>query len=314
VSKLKNISLFFALCISFFVGSIKGMVDNRMAMNHNRKVYLISNPRASLVQFLRMIGNRGDFKVMHIPANYAYCNVPEHDYTKLVEGWYREDAPTTYAQAKEDILKEAEKSNVFVGENTHTANEFLKANTDFLSDPRVQFLVLIREPHGSIIDYYEQKKAKFDELLENQVSKSMGFEGLYNLLVELKATSKGLPLIISTEDLYYNTNNTVQKVCEYLEIPFKEESLHWEDISKNFTTFEEALGWYTIELTDCSKKWHKDAISSTGFTEPGRYAVNTDGQPTFSEIENENHRAICRKAYEENLVYYDKIKALIQAN
>jgi len=275
-------------------------------------VYVISNPRASLVELLRWAGNLNHFKVMHIPANYAYCNVPEHDYTKIVEGWYRQDSPTTYKQAKDDILKEAEKAPVFVGENTHTVNEFLPANPDFMQDPRVKFLVLIREPHGSTIDYYMQKKDYFDTLPEEQMSRSLGFEGLYNLLLQFEKSGKGLPLIVSSENLANKTNETIQKTCDYLNIPFKEQALHWKDISDNFTTFEDKLGWYSLELTDCSKKWHEKAIKSTGFSPIEKYAVDAEGNPTFEEIENLKHREICKKAYEENLVFYDKIQKMIK--
>lgn len=175
----------------------------------------------------------------------------------------------------------------------------------------MQFLVLIREPYGSIIDYYDQKKDYFDKLSEDQMDKSIGFEGLYNLLNQIKASNNVIPLIFSTEDLYYNTNNTVQKICDYLNIDFKEESLRWNDISENFTTFE-SQGWYTIELTDCSKKWHEKAIKSTGFTRPMGYALNVIGEAKFEEIENPKHRAICKKAYEDNLVYYNKILNLFK--
>jgi len=305
---IKKFLLLFALLSIGHNGTILPMNSAQPSEKH-AIVYLISNPRASLVEFLRMIGTRGDIKVMHIPANYAYCHA--NNYVETVKGWYRDDAPTTYSQAKEDIIEEAKKSDVIVGENTHTVNEFLKANPDFISNPDVQFMVLISEPHGSIISYYEQKKDYFDKLPETQMSASIGFEGLYNLLQELKNSDKGLPLIISTESLYYNTRETVQKVCDYLNIPFKEESLQWKDISENFTTFE-SEGWYTIELTECSKKWHGKAIRSTGFTEPGKYAVDTEGNPTFEEIENPKHKEICKRAYLDNLAFYKKIQDLIK--
>ena len=317
----KTIKYFISiLCLSIlgFI-SLNGMEDKGIAhevelktekiVSQNQIVYLISNPRASMVELLRWAGNNNNFKVMHIPANYAYCHA--NNFVKTVEGWYRADAPTTYEEAMNDISKEADKSNVFVGENTHTVNQFLPANPNFMNDPRVKFLVLIRELHGSTIDYYMQKKDYFDTLPEEQMSRSLGFEGLYNLLLEFRKNGKGLPLIISSEDLANKTDETVKRICDYLNIPFKAETLKWNDISKGFKTFTDSLGWYTIELTDCSLKWHEKAIKSTGFTHIERYAV-ADGKPTFEEIENLKHREICQKAYEENLVYYNKIQDMIK--
>lgn len=106
MKKIKYISFF--ILVLFLQSTIYLKANNRI-------VYLISNPRSSMLEFLRMIGERGDFKVMHIPANYAYCHA--NDYVELVKGWYREDAPSNYVQAKEDILKEAEKK-MFLLEKT----------------------------------------------------------------------------------------------------------------------------------------------------------------------------------------------------
>jgi Sulfotransferase domain len=274
---------------------------------HNRIVYLIANPRTCMVEFLRMIHARdGDFKVMHIPANWAYCHV--NNYLDIVKGWYREDAPTSYVEACQTILQEAETAPVFVGENTHTAVEFLAANESFKINPQVQYICLLGEPHKSVISYYEKKKNYFDELPRSQMSKSMGLKDLYELTLEFEAKNLPKPLFLKSEDLYYNTEETVKRVCQYLDIPFKEESLHWQDLSENFTSFP---GWYTIELTDCAKTWHLPAISSTGFTKPASYELDASGRPTFAEIDNPEHREICRQAYEENLVYYNLLLAKV---
>ncbi len=266
--------------------------------SHKRIVYLVATTRSAMVETLRMMGERGDFKIMHIPANWAFCHV--NNFTHLTKGWYRDDAPTTYAKAKEDILKEAEKADVFVGENSHTAVEFLEQNKDFMKDPRVQFVFLVRDPHCVTISYYDRKKDYFEKLTTEEFSESIGFKRMHLLLDELKQCGKK-PLIIDSKDLYYKTKETVQELCSYLSIPFIERSLQWKDISENFNSFE---GWYTIELTDCAKHWHMDAIRSTGFTKPVQYAIDEKGNPTFEEIANPQHRQTCIKIYKENLSYY----------
>ena len=257
-----------------------------------------------MVEFLRMMHARNDFGVMHIPANWAYCHV--NNYLDIVEGWYRQDAPTSYAEARNDIMKEAATAPVFVGENTHTAVEFLAANEDFKTSPQVQYICLLSQPHKAIISYYEKKKDYFDKLPRHQLSKSIGLKDLYELLEDFKSKNLPKPLILSSEDLYNKTHETVQSVCTYLGIPFKEESLHWEDLSENFTSFP---GWYTIELTNCAKQWHSVAIASTGFTLPQSFGLDEFGNPTFEEIANPDHREICKEAYQENLHYYNLLLA-----
>lgn len=269
-------------------------------------VYLIANPRAGLVEFLRMIGERGDFKVMHIPGNWAYCRV--HDFTHLVDGWYREDAPATYAETKADILKWAEKGNVFVGENSHTAKDFLAYEEEFIKDQRVRLLFLISDPHSSIISYYKKKKAYFDELPVGQLVESMGLQYLYELSQKLKQSGCGAPLVIKTQDLHLKPNKTVQRICDYLQIPFIKESLSWENAESTFLDFTD-FGWYTIELPGCSKHWHSSAIKSTRFSKLASYAVDKQGNPTFEEVENPQHRARCIDAYNKSISYYTLLSA-----
>lgn len=262
-------------------------------------VYLIANPRTCMVELLRMMGERKDFKVMHIPANWAYCHV--HNYLDIVKGWYREDAPQTYNQALSDILKESEDHDIFVGENTHTAVEFLMENEDFIKNPAVQFVCLISNPHNAIISYYEKKKNYFDQLPEEQLSQSIGFKDLYLLLDKIRAAGCKNPLILVSKNLYDKTELTVQTLCDYLKIPFKKEALQWANLWENFAYFP---NWYTIERTECAKTWHEKAIKSTTFTQPELYALDEAGNPTFEEIENLKHREICRNAYEENIKFY----------
>ena len=282
-------------------GLLIGILLNLPIQANNRIFYLIANPRASLVQFLRMIGNRGDMKVMHIPANWAYCH--EHNFLDITEGWYRQDAPTTYEEAKNDILKEVEKATVFVGENTHTANDFLAYNPEFLEDPRVSFIFLVSHPHASIIAYYRKKARYFDKLPPNQLADSIGLKGLY--AVREKLLEKGItPVLLKTEDLFQAPEKTVRTFCEQSHIPYIEEALHWNDLSKEFKNFSD-YGWYTIEETECALAWHLEAIKSTGFSEIATFVTDDQGNPTFEEISNPAHRKICIDAYNKNIKYYE---------
>ena len=267
----------------------------------NKLVYCVCNPRSKLIELLRSVGARGDFKVMHIPGNWAYCH--EHNFTDITAGWYREDAPATYKKANEDIYSELKRQNVFVGENTHTAKDFFEKNPNFLHDPRLQLIFLVSDLHAAIISYYSQKQDYFDKLPATQMTDSIGLRGMYELLKQITTNGGTPPHFIKSEDLFFKPKETMQSLCTFLHIPFKENCLSWHDAGSDFTSFSQ-LGWYTIELTDCSKKWHGKAIASTGFTKPEVYKVDAKNNPTFEEIINPEHRAICARAYKENLPYY----------
>lgn len=240
---------------------------------HHNIVYLAATPCSAMVEVLRMIAQRGDMLAMHIPGNLAYCHVPRYidgktiNYLNIVKGWYKDEAPTTYQKTAEVIHQQAALTPVFIGENTHTATEFLTANPDFARQDNVRFVFLIGNPHHLIIDYYNKKKDYFDQLPEAQMANSVGLKDLYEFIKQLTSQHKAV-FICESEKLYSAPEATVQALCNYLQVPFMPESLHWKDISVDFTE----LPFWTIENTECSRTWHMKAIQSTGFTQPPQYA------------------------------------------
>lgn len=300
------------LAVSLAIESISASVMTQpselpCAQKNHSIVYLMATPCSGMVELLRMMHERGDMTVMHIPANLAYCH--EHNYVDIVRGWYRDDAPVNYNQVVTEIDKMALKSPVVIGENTHTALEFLAANQEFADRVQVHYVFLIADPHNIAISYYDKKKDYFDQLPEEQMTNSIGFKGLYAFITSLKDKGHSV-FICQSEDLYRQPETTVQSMCNHLQIPYLSKALHWKDLSPNFSTFP----FWTIENTSCSLEWHLDAIKSTSFTQPQQYATDPSGNPTFEEITNENHRRICINAYKENKVYYDLITSMTLAH
>lgn len=297
ISSIVGISLFLSLTIFLHYTFT---TPQEKTTQKNPIIYMIATPCSAMTQVLRMVHQRGDFTAMHIPANLAYCH--EHNYLDLVKGWYKDDAPTTYQQALTEIKKAAEKKPLFIAETSHTATEFLTKNPEFVALPNVKFLVLIGNIHNLTISHYEKKKDHFDKLPPEQMSNAIGLKALYEFITELKKQNKKV-VICSSPDLFYKPESTVEKLCKELEISFLPQTLHWPDISENFST----LPFWTIENNSCSLAWQNDAIESTGFTEPKQYTVDKQGNPTFEEIKNKKHRDICAAAYQENMQYYTLI-------
>lgn len=300
---------FFLLLSSLFAWSLSAHEEQppeQAAVQQAHPItYIVATPCSGLIETLRMMHQRGDMNVMHIPGNLAYCHV--HNYLNIVQGWYRDDAPTSYAQAAAEIESMAQKGPVVVGENTHTAMEFLADNPDFANNPNVQYVFLIGDPHEITISYYDKKKDYFDQMPEEQIARSIGYKELHAFIASLRENGKRV-FICETKSLYERPDTTIKALCTYLHILYKPEALHWSDLSANFKTFP----FWTIENTNCSLEWHSDAIRSTEFTPSQTYKVDAEGNPTFEEIENEKHHTICEKAYEENKVYYDLIKEMMK--
>ena len=76
-------------------------------------------------------------------------------------------------------------------------------------------------------------------------------------------------------------------------------ALVWDNLGDGFSGKNE---WHEIKKQEITHHWHNDAIQSTGFAQPHHsYDVDQDGNPTFVEIKNLEHRALCINAYKENL-------------
>ena len=120
----------------------------------------------------------------------------------------------------------------------------------------------------------------------------------------MKQHARNKPLLIFSEDLYEHPEETAKKICEYLKIPFKESMLHWKDLGEDFSGKEQ---WYETKHKEFTHHWHGDAIKSSGINKPSTYEVDSQGNPTFSEVDVV-HRAAVIAAYQANKIYYDLIK------
>ena len=120
---------------------------------HHKIVYLISPPRSLSTAFLRMIQTRGDFLILHEPTMAAYCNVFSKEFG---EKTYKKDAPKTFQEVEEKILKAADNCPVFVKEMSVSSREFFSDQPHFIENVHVRFVFLIRNPHGMMISHYKK--------------------------------------------------------------------------------------------------------------------------------------------------------------
>jgi len=271
-------------------------ISSQSGENKKHKIiYMFSPPRSLSVAFLRMMEARGDFGIFNEPAQYAYDKIY---YPELTKEWFRAEAASTYSELKEQLYGQAQSRQIFVKEMSFAVEEFLAQNLDFIKNPDVHFVCMIRNPHHSVISYYN----KIRMVCEN-ASYIVGYKACYNIVELVKKYSPNQLTIIHTEDLYNNPHKTIEKFCEELSIPFKPEALTWSAESSAF----DGNRWHEIKHNPILHHWHGEAIRSSGFGKPHEYNVDAHGQPTFIEIENLEHRKKFKEIYQENLHYYNLI-------
>lgn len=168
--------------------------------------------------------------------------------------------------------------------------------------PHINFVFFVRNPHHTIISEY--KKCAPD--LQNAISKAIiGYHDLLKIIRVVDTYAINEPYIIYTENLYNEPQKTIQHFCEHVSIPFEEEHLHRQSLGIDFDGHNE---WHETKYKDKTHHWHGDAIMSTGIQKPTSYMIDEQGNPTFEEIENPDHRNACKKIYAEQFPYYQAIK------
>lgn len=281
---MKNVSNF--LYIILFVTS-------SICAQH-KIIYLISPPRSLSVGFLRMMEARKDCVIMHEPSHWAWCY--KHVYDD-VQHWYKKDSATTFDQVKQTIFKHAEHTNVFIKEMSFAGRDFLINDPDFLANPQVYFVFLLRDPHSTIVSFTKKASSACRHRLFSYL---MGYQAAYAIFEKVKACGAHPPLIILSEELAANPEKIVQQFCQHVGIPFKPEALHWDNLGTDFDGQE----WGELKYKDAFQRWHAEAVTSTCFHPLTGYEKDAHGEPTFKEIAGDIERERCRKAYEENMIYY----------
>lgn len=266
-----------------------------LTANHDI-IYMISPPRTLSTAFLSMMHARGDCKTFAEPSQFAWNHKESPEFSKQ---HYRPDVFTsgahTFEQAKKLLFDAAQDSLVFAKEMSFAVNNFLKSDLEFIKNPRVHFVFLLRNPHHATISHYQVLQS-----VPRDFSYFMGYKALYELYTLVKKHSSYMPYVIFTEDLYHNPEDTVKRFCEQVGIPYIPKALQWE------SKFEDAgiTAWGELKYKESAQAWHGVALRSTGFSKPAEYEVDAQGKPTFSEVTNQQDRAALRIVYEENLKYY----------
>ena len=205
----------------------------------------------------------------------------------------------SFEEVKKHLLETASEQHVFVKEISFFLCDFLAANEEFVANPNINFVFLIRNPHNAILSYYK----KYQYIVPD-FSFFVGCESSWKDFEIIKAKAKNPITIISAEELCGEPFKTAQHLFARLSLPFRPECLSWEDLGDNFT----GDSWSDAKVQEKIYHWHDSAIKSTGFSPlANSQLVDQNGAPTFEEIENEQDRQECKKMYDENFPFYQKL-------
>ncbi len=260
-------------------------------------IYMITSPRTMSTAFLRMMDNRGDFAVYNEQMIAVYNHKYESDGLKKC---FNEFALDSFDKVKQQLFEGLKKNNLFVKEMSFSVKRFLIDDQEFIRNPKIQFVFLVRNPHASLISFYKKCQEQTEDL-----DFFIGLKELYELFQVIKQESPNAVKILFTEDLSCNAHSTIEAFCSHYQLSFKESQLHWNAYDCNFTGMKE---WHESKFPKYLMHWHSDAIFSTGFTPLKHYDLDEKKEPTFSEVENLKHRKELLQSYHTNIEYYQKLR------
>lgn len=261
----------------------------------HKLVYLLSGPRSLSTICMRMMESRGDFTIYHEPTMGAFHQIHFREFGKAYD---RADAFKSFDEVKHSLAHSLKKGHVFAKDMSFSSYPLLSKDLSFLQNPQHWFVFLIRDPHHMAISFYRKAKGVIEGSFD-----LIGFDHLYEIYQLCKQHNPNGVKLLFTHDLYTDPRAFMDSLCSHVGIPVRDSAFTWKDLGEHFTG--EHL-WHEQKRSEVTHYWHGAAIRSTCIKAPSTYEVDANGKPTFSEIENEEHRKVVRSIYRKNLEYYKK--------
>jgi hypothetical protein len=209
----------------------------------NRVIALWAVPRSVSTAFEQMMRARGDFSALHEPFLPYYYYGEERVNEHFSEG-VEPDPTHDWRRILERIHDEARRGPVFFKDMGYHVSRC--AGPDLLANFDNTFLT--RDPEQSLPSLFR--------LLPEATMEETGFEQQLRLMRITVELTGELPILACAESLREDPAAEVERYCRRLGIEFIPEALHWQEGAPS----EEWRPW---------KRWHREAIDSTGFESSG---------------------------------------------
>lgn len=214
-----------------------------------RILALWSAPRCRSTAFLRMMGERGDFQVLHEP----FSHVADFGATRVGDRRVGTEAELIAA-----LRALSASGPVFFKDTTDFHYPVLLADREFLAEVRHTFI--IRHPREAIASHFALNPGLGRD--------EIGFARLAEIFDAVVAAG-GEPVVVDSDDLVENPEGTVRRYCAEVGIPFRPEALSWGPGMR-----EEWAG---------TSRWHESTSRTSGFSRTATaYARTTDNDPVLA--------------------------------
>lgn len=217
-------------------------------------VFLISQPRAGSTLLQRILENHADIHTAAEPwimlhplyalrshgyeaeYNAAWSNLAVNDFIKLLpEGkeTYYQALRQTYAYLYQTILASSGK-RYFLDKTPRYYHIILELYKVF---PKAKFIILIRNPLAvlcSIVNTWTKESWSHLRKYRHDLVQAPKF-----LLEGTQLLPTENCLVVSYERLLTDSEKQIEKICEYLRIPFFQEMMHYGNVEKTGFGYQE---------------------------------------------------------------------------
>jgi Sulfotransferase domain len=216
-----------------------------------------AHPRAVSTAFGRMMIERGDVTVVHEPlvtlADEGEVRIPAPDGETVV-------ARSTGA-VLDGLTRLARDRRVFCKDTLEYRYQDLFDRPAEIAGMTHTFIV--RHPARAISSHYAVKPTV--------TCPEIGYEHQYDLFELVRTATGRTPLVIRAEHLIEDPAAVVEAFCAAVRLPFLPHALTWRA--------GERPEWQR------TRKWHLDAIASTGFSEPAKnFQANVENNAKLSSF------------------------------
>ncbi|MFI6603426.1 hypothetical protein ACIBHX_44935 [Nonomuraea sp. NPDC050536] len=227
-----------------------------------------AHPRAVSTAFLRMMIERGDVTVVHEPL------VTLTDWNEVQIPGLDGDAVTLHSPSGvlAHLAKLGADRPVFFKDTLEYRHQYLFDHPEEIAGFRHTFIV--RDPAKAIASHY---------LIKPEVAcHEIGYEHQSDLFELAWQATGDRPVVIRAESLLARPAETVAAYCEAVGLPYLPDALEWVP--------EDRTEWHR------TRRWHLDAISSSGFSAPAKeYTATVDNDERL------------RSYYDHHRPYYDRL-------
>jgi hypothetical protein len=231
-------------------------------------IFLWSHSRSASTAFVRMMIERGDVTVLHEPllalTEEGSVGVPEPG------------GGTRTARSEQEVLDCLARAGatrpVFVKEVLDYRYPYLIKHPQAIA--RITHTFLVRDPRQAISSHYAIKPAV--------TCPEIGYERLHEMFELARSACGAVPPVIRTEQLLREPASVVAAYCAAVGLPFLPGALTWRPADQP--------EWRR------TRKWHLDAIASSGFHDSLRdYPATVDNNP------------VLRAFYDHHYPFYERI-------